>query len=87
MISVLSMPRRDLEVIARSACPSWRWITIARGRENLLGAIHDGQAADSDCLPNAIPAHSHPSVAVPEDMLDAAAIAPRRCGRRRAMPR
>ena len=29
MISVLSIPRRYLEVIARSAqCPSWRWITI-----------------------------------------------------------
>jgi hypothetical protein len=27
MTSVLSIPRRYAEVIARSACPSWRWIT------------------------------------------------------------
>ena len=26
-ISVLSIPRRYTEVIARSACPSWRWMT------------------------------------------------------------
>jgi hypothetical protein len=28
MISVLSIPRKYLDVIARSACPSCRWITI-----------------------------------------------------------
>ena len=29
MISVLSIPRRYRDVIARSAWPSWRWITIS----------------------------------------------------------
>jgi hypothetical protein len=28
MISALSIPRRYAEVIPRSACPSWRWMTL-----------------------------------------------------------